>query len=102
MIFLSLASLAVWYFLNSAVYANLLLQPAYILAFIPTYKSIWKNPQNESALVWLMWAFSFFLTLIVVAIRFDNVWADFINPLIAFSLHTGVGLLALPKIKANK
>jgi hypothetical protein len=96
-IFLAIVSLAVWYMFHSAVFANLLLQPAYILAFIPTLKNAWNNPQNESALVWLMWAFSFLLTITVVIIRFDNVWADLINPSIAFILHSGAGLLALRK-----
>ncbi len=96
-IILSILSLVIWYLLHSAVYANLLLQPAYILAFVPTLRNVWKNPAGESALVWLMWAFSFILTLIVVYIRWDNNPADFINPLIALILHTSVGLLALRK-----
>ena len=99
-IFLSLFSLLVWYALHSAIYANLLLQPAYILAFVPTLKNAWNNPKDESALVWLMWAFSFALTLIVIVIRFHGVWMDFVNPLTALTLHTAVGLLALRKFKS--
>ncbi len=98
-ILLSILSLIIWYILHSAVYANLLLQPAYILAFIPTLKNVWKNPKDESTLVWLMWAVSFILTIMVIIIRWENNWADLINPLIALILHTSVGLLALRKIK---
>lgn len=97
-IVLSILSLIVWYIFHSAVYANLLLQPAYILAFIPTLRSAFKNPENESALVWLMWALSFVLIITVIIIRWENNWADFINPAIAFILHLSVGLLALRKI----
>ncbi|MCX6754183.1 MAG: hypothetical protein NTV03_03975 [Candidatus Nomurabacteria bacterium] len=93
-IILSVASLVVWWLLKSALYANLLLQPAYILAFIPTLKNAWANPQNESSLVWLMWAFSFLLTITVIIIRWDNNFADIINSSIAFILHLSVGLLA--------
>ncbi len=98
-ILLSIASLILWYTLNSAVYANLLLQPAYILAFVPTLKNAWDKPQNESALVWLMWALSFVLTIAVVVIRRDGGFAQFINPSIALVLHAGVGLLALRKAR---
>jgi len=98
-IFLSLASLLLWFLLHNAIYANLLLQPAYILAFIPTLKNAYINPHDESSLVWLMWAFSFILTIIVILIRWQGVFADLINPLIALTLHTSVGLLALRKIK---
>lgn len=98
-IILSIISIFVWWVLNSAVYANLLLQPAYILAFIPTIKNALINPKNESSLVWLMWAFSFLITIIVIIIRWDNNFADIVNSLIAFSLHLTVGLIALHKIK---
>lgn len=98
-IILSILSLIVWYIFHSALYANLLLQPAYILAFIPTLRNALKNPENESALVWLMWALSFVLTIIVVVIRWENNWADFVNPMIAFILHLSVGLLALRSIR---
>jgi len=98
-IFLSLISLLLWFLLHNAIYANLLLQPAYILAFIPTLKNAYINPHDESSLVWLMWAFSFILTIIVILIRWQGVFADLINPLIALTLHTSVGLLALRKIK---
>lgn len=98
-IFLSASSLILWSLLHNAVYANLLLQPAYILAFIPTLKNVWENPQNENSLVWFMWALSFVLTIVVVIIRWQNNLADLANPLIALILHTSVGLLALRKIK---
>lgn len=94
-IFLSILSLVVWYVLHSAQYANLLLQPAYILAFIPTLKSVFINPENENARVWFMWAFSFILTLVVIFLRWNNNWVDVINPLIAFVLCLSVGLLAM-------
>lgn len=99
-ILLSILSLLIWYILHSATYANLLLQPAYILAFVPTLKNVWKNPKDESTLVWLMWALSFILTIIVIFIRWENNWPDLINPSIALILHTSVGFLALRKIKS--
>ncbi|MCF7834354.1 MAG: hypothetical protein K9L98_03470 [Candidatus Pacebacteria bacterium] len=97
-IVLAIISILVWWVLHSAVYANLLLQPAYILAFIPTIKNAWINPKNESSLVWFMWAFSFFLTIVVIIIRWDNNFVDIVNSLIAFSLHFTVGLIALRKV----
>lgn len=94
---LAVLSLVVWSLLHSAVYANLLLQPAYILAFVPTIQNAFRNPENESAFVWLMWAFSFILTLVVITIRWEGNWADVVNPAIALVLHMSVGLLALRK-----
>lgn len=90
----SIASLFVWFTLRSATFANILLQPGYIFAFIPTYLNVYRNPSAERALPWFIWAFSFILSTIVVAMRW-GVWQDFVNPLIAFLLHFGVGSLVL-------
>jgi len=100
-ILLVMISLLIWYILHSAIYANLLLQPAYILAFVPTLRSTWQNPHNEIPLVWSMWALSFLLTIGVILLRWNNNFADLVNPLIAFTLHISVALLALRKIKID-
>lgn len=96
----SLLSLLCRYIFHSAVYANLLLQPSYILAFLPTYRNAWKNPQDENSLVWFMRALSFVLNIIVIVILRENVLAALINPIIALAMHTGVGILALRKSKS--
>ena len=94
-IVLAVVSLISRYLFHSALYANLLLQPAYILAFLPTIRNAWKHPQNESALVWLMWAGCFVLNITVIILLRNNVWADLVNPLIALTLHASVWSLAL-------
>lgn len=98
----SAASILAWAFLQSATFANLLLQPGYILAFVPTYLNAYKNPSTERALPWFLWAFSFVLSIIVVAMRWEGAWQDLVNYSIAFFLHFGVGLLALRKVLKQK
>jgi glucan phosphoethanolaminetransferase (alkaline phosphatase superfamily) len=93
----SAASIFAWVIFRSATFANLLLQPGYILAFIPTYVNAYKNPLTERALPWFLWAFSFILSIIVVIMRWEGAWQDIVNPSIALLLHFGVGMLALRK-----
>ena len=96
----ALLALLCRYLFHSAIYANLLLQPSYILAFLPTYKNVRKNPQDENALVWFMWALSFVLNIIVILILWQDVTASLVNPIIALTMHAGIGILALRKHKA--
>ena len=98
----SVASVFIWAILRSATFANMLLQPGYMLAFVPTYLNVYKNPSTERALPWFLWTFSFILSVIVVALRWDGAWQDFVNPSIALLLHFGVGLLALRSIAFKK
>jgi hypothetical protein len=95
-------SVIAWVLLRSATFANLLLQPAYILAFVPTYLNAYKNPKTERALPWFLWALSFVFSIIVISLRWDGAWQDFFNPSIALLLHFGVGSLALRNIKIKK
>jgi hypothetical protein len=97
-IIFSLLSLLCRYLFHSAIYANLLLQPSYILAFLPTYRNARKNPQDENALVWFMRALSFVLNIMVISILWQGVWVDLANPVIALIMHTGLWVLALRKV----
>ena len=101
-IIFSVGSIFIWFFLRSAAYANLLLQPGYVLAFVPTYINAYKSPLTERALPWFLWAFSFVLSIIVIILRWGGAWQDLFNPSIALLLHAGVGLLALRSIKLKK
>ncbi|MBP7708671.1 hypothetical protein KA107_03220 [Candidatus Pacearchaeota archaeon] len=95
-----LIAIVSWKLFNSATCANLLLQPAYILAFFPTILGVYKNPNNERPLPWFLWACSLFVSLIVIAIRWEGAWKDFLNPSIAFFFHFFIGALSLRKASA--
>jgi hypothetical protein len=94
-IIFSAVSLCAWVLLRSATFANLFLQPAYVLAFVPTYLSVYKSPSAERALPWFMWAFCFVLSIIIVVVRWVGAWEDLTYYILAFLLHSGLGLLAL-------
>lgn len=98
-ILLACSSLLVRYLFNSALWANILLQPSYILAFLPTYKNTWDNPHDESAIAWFLFASSFIFTIIIVILSWNTMRQDFFNPSIAFLLHVWLGFLALRKTK---
>ena len=89
----SLLSIFIWFLLRSATYANLLLQVAYVLAFVPTYVGVYKNASVERALPWLLWTISFIINLLVIALRWNVAWQDFVNPVVAIVLHFGLALL---------
>lgn len=90
-------SLGVWWMFHSAMYANLILQGCYIFAFYPTYRNVMKNPRNEPAIPWLLWAFAFVLSIVVVILRWERHPADFANPIMCLVQHAAIGLLALRK-----
>ncbi|HUC01815.1 MAG TPA: hypothetical protein VMA75_02840 [Candidatus Paceibacterota bacterium] len=90
-------SLGAWWMFHSAMYANLILQGCYILGFLPTYRNVMKDSRNEPAAPWLIWAFAFVLSIVVVILRWEGHPADLANPIMCFVQHAAIGLLALRK-----
>jgi len=64
--------------------AQIMLQIAFTIAFIPTYFDIWQNPLIEKPLPWIMWATSFFIGIIIVGMRWKGRFQEIMYPSIAF------------------
>lgn len=91
-IVLSGLALLVGYILKSPLYINLLLQPIYILAFLPTYKNVWNKPQDENVAIWFARALCFLINIGVVLLRGMDSWIDLVCLGIAFFLHIGLAI----------
>ena len=89
----SIASI-VWWSLKSATAANIMLQLAITLGFIPQFKSVWKKPESEIALCWFIWTSSFVLSTIVVILRWRGQPQNLAYPVNCLWMHLTVALLA--------
>lgn len=83
-----------WWYYNSAIYANLILQGAVAISFIPTYRDVWKDPKTEKALPWFIWAGAYVFSLVVVGLRWQEQYVDLVYPVSCLVLHAVVGVLA--------
>ncbi len=93
-----LISVLVWWQFNSAVYANLILQAAILIGFVPTYLGVFRNPKNEKPLPWLIWSIVYVLGTLIVLLRWNGQYIDIIYPLVTgLMAHGGMALLSLRK-----
>ena len=91
----------VWKQYGSATYANLIVQLAILAGFIPTWRSIKKNPLCEHARPWWIWTTGYILATIVVILRWSNQWSDLVYPANSIVLHTSVALMGTLIVRFN-
>lgn len=77
---------------TTASYANLVVQAAIVIGFIPTYRMVWNDPSKEAARPWLIWGAGYFLAAIVVILRWHQ-WLDLVYPINCLILHPLVPIL---------
>ncbi len=94
---IGIAAGVVWWWYQSATYANLLVVGAVVVSFLPLLRGVWKNPAVEKALAWYVWATAYILLTMVVILRWKGQYEDFVYPVSMFFLHLAVGLLTLRK-----
>lgn len=80
-----------WFFLKSATYANLIIQAAVLIGFIPT----WRTAKSERPLPWFVWTAVYVLGVIVVAMRWTGHWQDLVYPVMCLFAHLAVGIIAM-------
>lgn len=87
----------VWWYYQSAMYANLILQGAVALSFVPTLRGVWNDPSCEKALPWWIWSSAYIFLIAVVMIRWNNQYADLAYPTNGLVLHGLVAIFVLRK-----
>ncbi|MCK9352489.1 MAG: hypothetical protein WCT49_06630 [Candidatus Paceibacterota bacterium] len=92
----------VWMVFQSAVFANLTLQLANIAAFVPTYRSVWNNPENEKPLPWFFFSTAYLFLNITVFIRWSGNAADLVFPVLGLFLHASLTALIVFRKKYLK
>jgi hypothetical protein len=94
---LSIFASLVWISLQSATYANLILQIAVTIGFIPTVKSVVSKPENEKPLPWFLWSSAFIFAILLVILRWNNQWQDLVYPINALLWHFAVAVISCRK-----
>jgi len=92
-------ALFIWWWFQSATYGNLVFQLCITISFIPTYRGVWKNPNIESKLPWLIWSFAYVISTTVVFMRWQGQFQDLAFHLFGLFLHLGVGIICIKKLK---
>lgn len=90
----------VWWIYKNSTLGNLLLQPCFIIAHIPTWKSVWGNNKNEKSLPWLLWTATFAVQIIIVLLRWKGQYQDIVSPISGFITCASVPMLMFKKTKS--
>ena len=85
----------VWWRTKSPPKAQVLLQICIAIGFIPTYLSVWNNPENERLLGWLIWSITFTIQIVVVRLRWRGQKMDLLYPVNCAILHSAVPAIVL-------
>lgn len=94
---IGIMSVFVWQYYNSPIYGNLFLQLCIIISFIPTYRGVIKDRDNEKkSLVWFIWASAYILQIVIVFLGWET-WYQLVYPVNCLILYSGVGMLSLKK-----
>jgi len=81
---ITLGALFIWKF-SSAIYANLFVQVALIVSFIPCVMDSWEGKIKTKP--WIFWTLSHLLNLVLVGIR-NGSWVDLFYPSVSVILHS--------------
>ena len=81
--------------LSTAAYANMIVQVAIAIGFMPTWRAVRQNPSCEQPRPWWMWSAAYCVSVTVVFLRWKNQWIDLVFPITGVLLHASVPLVAL-------
>ena len=87
----------VWWRYQSSLYANMIVQFAIVVAFMPTYRSIWNNPTNECVFPWLIFTVAYMLLVGTVLSRWNGQPEDLVYPILGSALHLLVVILIIAR-----
>ncbi len=99
---IGLSAAAVWWATRSATWANLLLQGAFVLSNVPTYRGVWRRPDSEQPLPWFGFGLAYALNIVVVALRWRGELADLAYPVLSLVTDAGVGATVLWRQRAPR
>lgn len=94
------AALGLWYLTSSALIGNIALQISTIISFIPIYREVYDEDENETQLPWIIWSIAYFLDVGLVFARWEK-WGDLVYPLTNGILHFLMWILVFVHFKNN-
>ncbi len=89
---IGIVAIVVWK-LTTATYANLIVQVAVIIGFIPTWRNVWRTPSCEKSRPWWIWSLSYVIASVVVVLRWKHQWIDIVYPALCIFLHASVPIV---------
>ena len=90
-------SMLMWWKTKSATIANLFLQLALAMGYIPTAAEVLKDPQKEKPVSWFLWGVSYIHTAMVVVLRWKGDVQDGVYPILGLICNWGICFIALRK-----
>lgn len=96
-------ALGLWYITDSALIGNIALQVSTIISFVPIYREVYDQEENETQPPWIIWSIAYFLDVILIFMRWEK-WGDLVYPLTNLALHFIMWTLVFThfKNKSNK
>lgn len=85
----------VWWWRQSAEYANMLVVLAIAISFWPTYRGVWRDPTLERPAPWFLWTSAYVLFAVTVVLRWRGEYQDLLLPVSFALLHGVVGMLVM-------
>ena len=82
-----------WAACGSAAVANVVVQVAIVIGFVPIWRASWIAPASEHVRPWWMWGFSYSLAAVVVILRWKDQWIDLVSPALCMLLHSSVAII---------
>jgi len=98
---IGIVSIMVWWFYQSALYANLVLQIGMAFSYVPTYLGIRRDAGAQRYPPWFLWAFAYVLGGTVVLLRWTGQFEALVYPFMNALLSAGVGFWAMYRAKIN-
>mgnify|MGYP000582484979 CR=1 FL=1 len=86
---------------DSSIVANMAIQVAILIGFIPTWQSVWNDPMAEPFRPWFAWAASYIALVGVVAMRWKDEPLELVYPISCTILHASVPILCILRAKAR-
>lgn len=84
-----------WCLFKSASFAQIILQVAIVVGFIPTLAGAWHKPSSEPAFAWCLWVVAFIAQCFTVNFTWGGKRMEFLYPVNMVVFHGAVFALAL-------
>ncbi len=91
---LDLIAILIWWYTESALYANIYIVLTAVISFIPIFRHAWKNPEQEDAGPWFIWTWAYALLTVIVILNF-TIWQELIFPVTYIFLSLTLAILSL-------
>lgn len=91
---IGLIACLVWWLLQDASYANVIVAFGFAVSSWPTIRGVWHDSRTEKSLPWFIWMGAFTLTLVNVLVRWEGRYIALLMPIECIIIHGVVAIKA--------